>query len=72
MKETKVVSSAVPTMCGNSYRYKTKKGEISLLYPCFATHNYYEIYCIEGDLFDDIERFDTLGEAKARIAEVLQ
>ena len=32
----------------------------------------YEIYCLEGDLFDDIERFKTRHEAKERIDSLLR
>jgi hypothetical protein len=31
----------------------------------------YEIYCIEGELFDDVERFPTLEEAENRVIELL-
>lgn len=58
-------------LVGDSHRYETEKGIISLVYPCYATLNQYEIYCIEGDLFEDIERFDSLEEAEARIKELL-
>ncbi len=56
---------------GDSHRYKSDKGEISCVHPCMATMDLYEIYCIKGDLFEDIERFDTLEEAEARINELL-
>lgn len=59
-------------LLSNSIRYKNVVGEISLLHPCFATMNKYEIYCIKGDLFKDIERFDTLEEAEARIKHLLK
>jgi hypothetical protein len=55
----------------NSHRYKTKKGEISLIYPSWVSMGLYEIYCIEGELFDGIERFDTLEDAEQRIYELL-
>ena len=42
-----------------------------MLTPCRATFNSYEIYCCEGGLFDDIERYDTLGETEERINELL-
>lgn len=66
-----IVSNAIPGLLSDSNRYKTEKGEISMLTPCRATFNSYEIYCIEGNLFDDIERYDTLEEAEARINELL-
>lgn len=55
----------------DSHRYKTDKGEISLIYPSWISMDSYEIYCIEGNLFDDIERYDTLEEAEERINELL-
>ena len=51
--------------------YKKGNKEISLLYPNTFTMDCYEIYCISGDLFDGIERYETLGEAEARIMELL-
>jgi hypothetical protein len=55
----------------NSHRYKNDKGEISLLYPSRATMGDFEIFCIEGDLFDDVERYNSLQEAEQRISELL-
>ena len=54
-----------------SHRYWKGNKEISLLYPNTFTMDCYEIYCISGDLFDGIERYETLGEAEARIMELL-
>lgn len=69
--KTGLDSVRFPNMLGDSHRYKTEKGEISLICPCYATFNAYEIYCTEGQLFDDIERYDTLSEAEQRIKELL-
>lgn len=66
-----ISTDSIPNLLSDSHRYKTDNGEISLLYPCYATMNLYEIYCCEGNLFDDIERFDTLEEAEQRIGELL-
>lgn len=55
-----------------SHRYKTDKGEVSLLYPCLATNYYYEIYSVEGNLFVDVERYNTFQEAEKRINELLK
>ena len=60
-----------PNLLGNSNRYKTEKGEISCVHPCMVTMERYEIFSIEGDLFEDIERYDTLEEAEERIYELL-
>jgi hypothetical protein len=71
--EKYIVKSGLPdkTRLGDSHRYKTNKGEISLVYPCYSTFNSYEIYCIEGSLFEDIERYKTLEEAESRINGLL-
>jgi hypothetical protein len=61
----------VTSMFGVSHRYKNDEGEISLITPSRMSNGFYEIYCIKGELFDDIERFDTLEEAENRIEELL-
>lgn len=63
--------SRAPNFVSDSHRYKTEKGIISLVHPCAVTFGQYEIYCIEGDLFEDIERYDTFREAEERINELL-
>ncbi len=71
--KTSIVSSRVPGLVGDSHRYSNGRGgEISLVHPCQMTFEAFEIYCIEGDLFEDIERFDSLAEAEARIIELLE
>ena len=72
MERRTIIFDGMPDLSGPSHRYKTDKGEISLVNPCFATLNSYEIYCISGDLFEDIERFPTLKEAESRISELLE
>ena len=52
-------------------RYTSPKGEISLLSPCYATMDMFEIYCIDGDLFEDIERYETIQDAEIRISKLL-
>lgn len=56
------------------YIYTSKKGKVSLI----KLINYFrdgkdlwEIYCLEGDLFDDVERFDTKKEAVITIKKYL-
>lgn len=61
----------------NSHRYfiqldRNFKKEISLVYPCYYTMDKFEIYCIEGNLFEGIERYNTLKEARRRIKELLK
>ena len=69
--EREIKKTGIEGLLSDSNRYKTVKGEISMLTPCRATFNSYEIYCCEGGLFDDIERYDTLEEAEERINELL-
>lgn len=70
-KETVKREGFLGSMIGESNRYSSKKGLISMVGPCLATMETYEIYCLEGNLFDDIERYDTLEEAETRIHELL-
>ena len=65
------IDSKAHDVTGPSYRYQNDIGEISLVYPSRITFNSYEIYCIEGNLFEDIERFDSLEEAEKRINNLL-
>ncbi len=69
--EKEIIKSGVPGILSDSHRYITELGEISMLYPCKATFDSFEIYCIEGDLFQDIERYETLEEAENRINDLL-
>ncbi|MCK4686588.1 MAG: hypothetical protein KAT66_00500 [Candidatus Lokiarchaeota archaeon] len=56
------------------YIYSSKKGKISLIklenYGGMK-NNFWEIYCLGGDLINDIERFDTKEEAEKRIKILL-
>jgi len=59
------------------YQYicSSKKGKISIVeFPNYFGDgkDFWEIYCQEGDLFDDVERFDTLEEAKKKVKELLR
>lgn len=47
------------------------KGMISILNPEAFTMNMYEIYSLDGNLFEDIERFDNEQEALDRCKELL-
>lgn len=56
------------------YIYSSSKGVISLI----ELKNYFrdgkdlwEILCLEGKLFDDVERFDSKEEAEVRIKNLL-
>ena len=65
------LDSIAPGLLSDSNRYSSEKGLISLLEPCRATMDCYEICCLEGNLFDDIERYDTLDEVENRIKKLL-
>lgn len=52
--------------------YSSDLGAISMIPPSYVSNYSYEIYCLEGDLFDDIERFKTRHEAKERINNLLK
>lgn len=56
------------------YIYSSQKTKISLIQvvSSFGLELIWEIYCIEGDLFDDVERFKTKKEAEKRIKELLK
>lgn len=56
------------------YIYRDTKGTISLI----ELPNYFrdgktlwEIYCLKGQLFEDVERFNSKEEAEERIKELL-
>jgi len=55
------------------YIFSEKKNKISLvrLFHPFTEHWFWEIYCLEGDLFEDVERFITKKKAEIRIKEIL-
>jgi hypothetical protein len=65
----------LPSIIGKyQYIYESEKGSISLI----ELPNYFrdgitlwEIYSLEGDLFEDIERFNSKEEAERRINELL-
>lgn len=73
-KELKNAESAFKFVGRWQYIYSSEKGKISLIYlPNYLRDgiNLWEIYCLEGDLFDDIERFKSKSEAEKRIKEML-
>lgn len=56
------------------YIYSSEKGSISLieLKDYFEKgDNFWEIYCLSGNLFDDVERFKTKKEAEKTIKKYL-
>lgn len=66
-----IKKSGIIGLLSDSNTYETEKGKISMLTPCRCTMNLYEIYCLEGSLFNDVERYDTLEEVENRINELL-
>ena len=56
------------------YIYSSNKGKISLVEMkdyFYDGNDLWEIYSLEGNLFEDVERFDTKAEAEERIRELL-
>ena len=56
------------------YIYTSEKGRISLvrfLNYFHEGHNFWEIYSLEGNLFEDVERFDTKKDAEKQIEKYL-
>jgi hypothetical protein len=79
--EEKRLESQLPCMMGQwQYIYETDKATISLVElfgynfddPTDFKTPIWEIYCLKGDLFDDVERFKTKELADKRIRELLQ
>jgi len=57
------------------YIYESERGEISLIeLPNYLLDNktLWEIYCLKGGLFDDVERFSSKKEAEKHIKELLK
>lgn len=71
MKKYVVVSELSQQFLGDSHRYETDKGIISMVFPCYANFQTYEIYCIEGNLFEDVERYETIELAEKRVIELI-
>lgn len=71
----KGLSLNIPSVVGKyQYIYTTKKGKISLI----ELPNYFldgidlwEIYSLEGELFEDVERFKSKEQVEVRIKELL-
>jgi len=56
------------------YVFSNSKGEISMINELREYNNmpnFWEIYCLKGDLFKDTERFDTKEEAIKKVKEYL-
>jgi len=55
----------------DSDQYIGDTGKINLLHPCATTDDKFEISCLQGNLFEGVERFDDLKSAESRIARWL-
>jgi len=57
------------------YIYSSEKGKISLI-KCLnyfhKGHDFWEMYCLEGNLFEDTERFSTKKDAEKTIKLLLK
>jgi hypothetical protein len=73
-KEAKEAGMEIPCHFGKyQYFYSFGKNKISLVE--FKNYfgdgkDFWEIYCLVGELFEDVERFDTKEEAETRIKEL--
>lgn len=57
------------------YIFSSKKGQISMVKFLNYFHdgdNFWEIYCLQGNFFDDVERFKTQKQARAHIKKLLE
>ena len=65
----------LPSLIGKyQYIYSDTKGSISLieLKAYFKEEeDLWEIYCLDGELFEDVERFNSKDDAEKRIKELL-
>ena len=68
---SEMISQSLAEKC--QYIYSSDIGEISLvkIESIFLDSDCWEIYCLEGDLFDDDYRFETKKEAEIEIAKFL-
>ena len=58
------------------YIFSSKKGEISLVHIKVGSipvkDMMWEIFCLKGNLFEDVERFNTMAQGKAAAREYLK
>ena len=52
--------------------FTSEEGSISMIHPCEFTNQEYEIYSLEGDLFDDVERYPYHNLVMERINNLLK
>lgn len=73
-REAMELRSPLPVVGKWQYIYSSKKGKISLVeLPNYFLDGYtfWETYSLEGDLFEDIERFETKEDAEEVIRKYL-
>ncbi|WP_157491251.1 hypothetical protein [Flammeovirga sp. SJP92] len=69
--ENKIQKSLHNGPFSDTVSYKSDKGEISLIYPCYVNHGKCEIYDLKGNLFKKSEMYSSVEQAEKRIADLL-
>ncbi|MBD0400548.1 hypothetical protein [Flammeovirga sp. EKP202] len=69
--ESKIQKSFQNGPFADAVTYKSVKGEISLVYPCYVQHGKYEIYDLKGNLFGKTETYSSVEQAEKRIEDLL-
>ena len=67
-----IMNSSIENIVGDSHHYTYDRYTISLLYPCLATSNHFEICCIDGNLFHGCQRYYSLELAEDKIMELFK
>lgn len=73
-EEYKKIGRTPDTVGEKQFIYSSEKGEISLItLPNYFQDGitFFEIYCLEGNLFLHVERFNLKEDAEKRIKELL-
>ncbi len=75
-EEARKKGSDIPQVMGKDhYIFSNSKGKISLINQLRSYNNapdFWEIYCLKGNLFEDCERFPTKEKAIKKIKEYLE
>ena len=61
-----------PDIMGETHRYETERGIISLFPPCPINHFIWEIYSVKGNFFDNVENYSSKKYAEERIYNLLE
>ena len=74
-EKARKLGAKMPNPMGKyQYIFSNSKGKISLINELREHNNspnFWEIYCLKGDLFEDCERFTTKKEAIKKVKEYL-